>query len=194
MKRSFILVNDILERIEWKKGFVTFSFLCVVASPIQAFNQIEYSLSQQTKCVTTTIIQSDISQAPIGENSCVSLFCNNTYNVTDMLDEAFDNLVARVPSASDANETFCLIRKGLGNILAEKVSVRYDVTSKVLNVAFRLPDDMLLSVMKPLETMDDSYVMFNLYHLRELLISDTAEVNFLSQYIRNAEQKAAQIS
>ena len=40
--------------------------------------------------------------------------------------------------------------------------------------------------------MDDAYVMFNVYHLRELLVSDTARIDLLAQYVRNVEKKIAE--
>ena len=67
----------------------------------------------------------------------------------------------------------------------------YDAGSKVLNVAYRLQGDMLLSVSKPLDTMDDIFVMFNMYHLRELLVSDSASIGLLAEYVVNVEKRMA---
>ena len=83
------------------------------------------------------------------------------------------------------------IIEGIGNVDAERITMDYDASSKVLNVAYRLQGDMLLSVSKPLDTMDDIFVMFNMYHLRELLVSDSASIGLLAEYVVNVEKRMA---
>ena len=111
---------------------------------------------------------------------------------SDMAAAAFYNLTARMPEAVELEAVADFITDGIGDIDVERVVMDCDRTSKVLNVAYRLPGDILLSVNKPLDTMDDAYVMFNVYHLRELLVSDTARIDLLAQYVRNVEKKIAE--
>lgn len=189
MSKNFITVDNFLKWVDWRSGILISLF--PADQPIQAFSEIEYSLKPRVECVATMDgLQPDLRPSAVGDVSDVEFFWGRTFNVSYMLDDAFSDLVERIPQASEVEETFFMIRDGLSDIIAEKVSVSYDVSNQVLNVAYRLPDSMLLSVSKPFNTMSDSYVMFNLYHQRELLISDTAELSLLSHYIHSAEQKA----
>ena len=108
-----------------------------------------------------------------------------------MADAAFDKLTARMPEAKEAEPVKHFITEGIGNVDAECVTMDYDADSKVLNVAYRLQGDMLLSVNKPLDTMDDEFVMFNMYHLRDLLVSDSSSIGLLAEYVVNVEKRMA---
>ena len=79
------------------------------------------------------------------------------------------------------------IVEGIGNINIEKVAVDCDLDSEILNVVYRLPDNVVLSISKPLETIDDDFVAFNLYHNRKLLVTDNANIGLLSHYINEVE-------
>ena len=116
-----------------------------------------------------------------------------TKSVDYMTEVAFQNTVKRFPAAAEMNPVMRFVAKGIGDIQVERVSVDCDATNKVLNVAYRLPDDILLSISKPLETMDDAFVMFNVYHKRQLLLSETASIDLLSQYIHNVEEKVQKL-
>lgn len=112
-----------------------------------------------------------------------------TPSIEYMTEIAFQNTIRRMPAAAEMEPVMRFVAKGIGDIQVERVSVDCDTTNRVVNVAYRLPDDILLSISKPLETMDDTFVMFNVYHKRQLLLSETASIELLSQYIHNVEEK-----
>lgn len=199
MSKTFFTVDDVLKHLvsytPIGKGLLIALFT-VPGVSIQAAQNMEYfdRPLEQVAMSAYSVSSLSFGQAYPDTGTGIEFFMGSTFSVTDRLQTAFDELCKNKPAAIEMKPAFCLISEGIGDILAEKVSVSCDVDNKILNVAYRLPSDMLLSVSKPLNTMDDRFVMFNLFHLRDLLISDTAEVSFLSTYIHNAEARTAQYS
>ena len=105
---------------------------------------------------------------------------------------AFDKLTERMPEAVEMKPVATFITEGIGSIETERVSMDYDMKAKVLNVSYCLPGDLLLSINKPYDTMEDIFVMFSIYHNRRLLVSETVSIDLLAQYIRNVEKKIAE--
>lgn len=103
--------------------------------------------------------------------------------------QAYDRLVERCPQATEMETVMRFVTEGIGDIDAERVVMDCDLENKVFNVSYKMNDNMLLSVSKPLETMDDAFVMFNVYHGRDLLLSDSASIELLSEYIHNVEER-----
>ncbi len=198
MSKRFVTVDNVLKRFGRNTMLRSGIIISLWAFPdptIQAYTDLQYIFQPRIELASTEPNPwASWEQVNIGGNTAVEFCFGTTYSVTDMLDMAFERLREIKPQVSNVTETFSFIRDGIGEIYAEKVSVTYDVQSQVLNVAYRLPGNMLFSVSKPLSTMDDDYVMFNLFHLRKLLISDTADISLLSQFIRNAELKVANIA
>ena len=198
MSKTFFAVDDVLKRLvsytPIREGLLIGLFT-VPGVSIQAAQNMEYSDRpfNQIEMCSYPVSSLSAGQAYSQESNGLEFFMGNTFNLTGQLQAAFDELCKNKPAALELKPAFCMISEGIGDIMAEKVSVSCDVESKIMNVAYRMPGDMLLSVSKPLNTMEDSFVMFNLFHLRELLISDTAEISFLSTYIHNAAARIAQV-
>lgn len=198
MSKTYSAVDDVLKHLMSYTSIRKGLFIALFTVPgvsIQAAKNMDYYDRPLDQMEMPSYPASSISlnQAYPHEDNGLEFFLGNTFNITDQLQTAFDELCKNKPAALEMKPAFCLISEGIGDIMAEKVSVSCDADSKIMNVAYRLPGDMLLSVSKPLNTMDDRFVMFNLFHLRELLISDTAEVSFLSTYIHNAEARTVQL-
>lgn len=198
MSKTYFTVDDVLKHLvsysPIREGLLIALFT-VPGISIQAAQNMEYSdrpfnQIDRSSCPVSSL---SLGQNNSRENNGLEFFIGSTFNLSDQLQNAFDELCNNKPEAMEMKPAFCFISAGIGDIMAEKVSVSCDVDSKIMNVAYRLPGNMLLSVSKPLNTMDDKFVMFNLFHLRDLLISDTAEISFLSTYIHNAEAKSAQV-
>lgn len=71
----------------------------------------------------------------------------------------------------------------------EKKAYDYDTDSNVGNVAYRLPNNILVSILKLEETMDNNFIGFNIFYNRELLISDICDIELLHTHIKNIEEK-----
>lgn len=83
--------------------------------------------------------------------------------------------------------------KNFDDITHEKKTVDFDMEKQVINVAYRLPNNILLSITKPYHTLGNDEVGFNLYQIvsqiKELLIADWCLVGLLHKYIKNVEEK-----
>lgn len=177
-------VKEYIETHEFTRHIKTMivTFMLFAVTSAGTASQVEYKADRITQ---STVVKE------VGGHS-VTL--NRVMPITEtmqMADTAFDKLTARMPEAKEAEPVMHFIIEGIGNVDAERITMDYDAGSKVLNVAYRLQGDMLLSVSKPLDTMDDIFVMFNMYHLRELLLSDSASIGLLAEYVVNVEKRMA---
>ena len=108
----------------------------------------------------------------------------------DKLDEAFVKFSQEThENVSELLEPFREIAEGMSMIKAEKVSIDGAPSEGRLNVAFRLPDGMVLSLNKKIGLHDRGSVGFNLMHNRRLINSNIMEVSLLSQYISNVQKR-----
>lgn len=69
-----------------------------------------------------------------------------------------------------------------------KKSVDYDEESKLMNIAYRMKSDIILSINKPYETLDDEYVMFNILCMNKILISAMMDCKSLREYVLKCEK------
>ena len=167
---------------------ITFLFTATVcgAAPIEHYHvQRE---SKQTEQVVTVPAKSTIS----GDVVPVSIMAETQNSLMFKTMQAYDSLVERQPQATALEPVMHFVTDGVGNINAERVSMDCDTESMVLNVAYRMPGDILMSISKPLDTLDDRLVMFNVYHRRDLLVSDRASIEMLANYIRAIESRISE--
>ncbi len=185
MYKPTFTVKECLETHEFtrriKTTIVTFMLFAVTSAGTAS--QVNYKTDRMAQPTVVKVVSGH------------SVTLNRVMPMTEtmqMADTAFDKLTARMPDAKEAEPVMHFITEGIGSVDAERVTMDYDVGSKVLNVAYRLQGDMLLSVNKPLDTMDDEFVMFNMYHQRELLVSDSASIGLLAEYVVNVERRMAE--
>lgn len=72
---------------------------------------------------------------------------------------------------------------------AERATLNCNCEYKAVTHTLRLPHDFILSLTKPMDTIDDNKVMFSLMRNRKLLISDVVESSLLRDYITNVIHK-----
>lgn len=197
MSKTYITVDNVLKRLgsytPIRMG-ILIALFTIPGLSIQAAQEMEYfdRPLTQIELSAPSFSSTPLGQAYAYNNAGVELFMGSTFSVTDQLKISFEDLCKSQPAALEMQPAFTLISDGIGEIMAEKVTVSCDIASKVLNVSYRLPGDILLSVNKPLVTMDDAFVMFNVYHQRELLVTDTARIDLLAEYVRNVEKRIAE--
>lgn len=168
-----------------RKSVITFFLSTTMALSATAVNQYYTRIEKAPQSLITVSATERISGAKIPDG--IEIFANNSYTSLDMTELSFKALTTRQPEAVELEPVMKFIINGIGSIDAERVSVDCDIDSKVLNIAYRLPNDILLSVSKPLITMDDNFVVFNLFHKRDLLVSKNATIDLLAKYINNIE-------
>ena len=195
MKKYFYTAQTITLKETFKKKLrtgvmITFMFTATMASaaPIERY-EVERDLVTTERIATVAAKSTqtkDIIPVEILADSCSDL----EYKTI----QAYNRLVERCPQATEMENVMRFVTEGIGNIAAERVVMDCDVDNKVFNVSYKLHDDMLLSISKPLDTMDDGFVMFNVYHKRELLLSDSASIELLSEYIHNVEDRTKELA
>lgn len=196
MKKYFYTAQTITLKETFMKKLrtgvmITFMFTATVAgaAPIEQRYEVERDLVTTERIATVTAKSTqtkDTIPIDILADSCSNL----EYNTM----QAYNCLVGRCPKATEMENVMRFVTEGIGDIDAERVVMDCDLDSKVFNVSYKLQDDMLLSISKPSDTMDDSFVMFNVYHKKELLLSDSASIELLSEYIHNVEDRIKELA
>ncbi len=189
MKKPTYIVRDILHNDQlWETlrsgiciALFTFTTVVSFGQENQYYSQIE---DVPDKIITLTA-KDNVSGSLIPDG--IEIFANHNKTSAYMTKQSFSELVSHNSNAKKLEPVMNFIVEGIGNINIKKVTVDCDLHSEVLNVAYRLPDNVVLSISKPLETMDDDFVAFNLYHNRKLLVTDNANIGLLSHYINEVE-------
>ena len=194
MKKTTFFVRNIIIRQSVKKtlqtgAIVSFLFMHQTSTAAPTLYTAQEIIPLHS---VVTLPVSDASNG--GHETNIEIFANDNYTSVYRTVLSFNKLIERYPEAVEMEPVMRFIADGIGNICIERVSVDCDTDSKVLNVAYRLPGNMLLSIRKPLCTMSDPYVMFNVYHLRKLLISDSASIDLLAQYMREVESHYSELA
>lgn len=184
MSKPIYTVREYIEKHEFTRhlrtAVVTFMLFSVTAA---GADNVKY----YADCDQTPVIETMVGGQNITLNRVVPSLSNAAFM-------AYNKLISRVPEAAVLEPVATFITEGIGDITAEHIVMDCDMSDKVLNVAYRLPGDLLLSINKPLDTMDDKFVIFNVYHKRNLLVSEAASIDLLAQYIRNIEKRITELA
>lgn len=195
MKIKFYTVQTFPMRDAFKKTLrtgimITFMFAATVASA----NPVKQYVVEQAVVTTETIATVPAKNLLTNDIIPVEILADSHSAIEFKTIQAYDRMVERCPQATELEPVMHFVTEGLGNIYAERVIMDCDENNKVLNVSYKMHDNMLLSISKPLDTMDDAFVMFNVYHGRELLLSDSASIELLSEYIHNVENRIKELA
>ncbi len=194
MKKNLYTAQTFTIRASFMKklrtgAMITFLFTATIANaaPVERYEVVRDNVASET--IATVPAKSTQT------NDCIPVkIMADSYSVLGFkTKQAYERLVERCPLATEVEPVMRFVTEGIGDIDAERVVMDYDSENKVLNVSYKLHDDMLLSVSKPLETKDDAFVMFNVYHGRDLLLSDSASIELLSEYIHNVEERIKEL-
>ena len=165
MSKKFVTVDNVLKRLG-QNAMLRSGIMIALFS----YSGITMQAAQDMRYYDQPIMQvENVVQVPSPAFSHGSMshgiefFMENTFTLSDQMQIAFNDLCKDIPEVKAVEPVFHFVYNNLSEIRAERVSIDCDITSMVLNVAFRLPHDILVSVMKPLETMDDNLVMFNVH-------------------------------
>lgn len=170
MKKEFIQVNRL------KIESVTKKVTVVLAGIAFTF----FSLTLDSNATNDVIvIDEQKTEVIVAEKPCLHL-----------ISDAYATLCDKNPEAGTLRPVYEFMRKGLEVINAEKVSMDCNTESGMLNISFRLPEGVILSVTKLGETLNDNLVAFNIFSKRQLILSDVCEINMLADYIENVQSKS----
>lgn len=184
MNKNFKYIKDFI-----KDG----ARVCTVVLAGISFTLFGASEDNSAPYVFEEVVQDKVAEESVkpaeGTPLEVVLISNQASNI-EKLDNAFEKFKDEIgEDASHLKNAFSTIRNELAAIKFDKVAVDGNPTEGIINVAFRLPDGMILSVNKRLGLQDDSQVGFNLIHNRQLLISDMLPLYMLKNYIDNVQRR-----
>ena len=186
-------IGDVLLKSLRTSVMISLFTLSSINALAEQNNQFRYSIEESLEPLTFVEVKINSSDKIIP--NAIEIFANKILSTSDKTFISFANLaMMHSDETGKMMPVMRIITKGIGEIDVEKVSVNCDFESEVLNVAYRLPNDILLSISKPLSTKDDSYVMFNLFHKRDLLLSDSASIELLSGYLKKVESRIAELA
>lgn len=195
MKKTLYTAQTFTMRAAFMKklrtgAMITFMFTATIASatPVERYEVMRDNVATET--IATVPAKSTQTKNSIP----VEILADSYSALGFKTMQAYDRLVERCPRATEMEPVMRFVTEGIGDVDAERVVMDCDLENKVLNVSYKLHDDMLLSVSKPLETMDDAFVMFNVYHGRDLLLSDSASIELLSEYIHDVEERIKELA
>ena len=187
MKKTLYTAQTFTMRAAFMKklrtgAMITFMFTATIASatPVERYDVMRDNVATET--IATVPAKSTQTKNSIP----VEILADSYSALGFKTMQAYDRLVERCPQATEMEPVMRFVTEGIGD--------DYDLENKVLNVSYKLHDDMLLSVSKPFETMDDAFVMFNVYHGRDLLLSDSASIELLSEYIYDVEERIKELA
>ena len=124
----------------------------------------------------------------VDKNKFFSLSFDKIINKT--IEQRISLIKELFESASKQKPSIIFIEKYMDDIIYEKKTYDYDDSDgNVGNVVYRLPNNILLSILKTEETMDNNFIGFNIFYNRELLISDICDIELLHTHIKNIEEK-----
>jgi hypothetical protein len=186
--RDILHNNQLWETLRSGVCIALFAFTTVVSlgQENQYYSQIE---DVPDKIISLTA-KDNVSGILIPDG--IEIFANHNKTSAYMTKQSFSEMMSHNSDAKKLEPVMNFIVEGIGNINIEKVAVDCDLDSEILNVVYRLPDNVVLSISKPLETIDDDFVAFNLYHNRKLLVTDNATIGLLSHYIDEVESNLSE--
>lgn len=184
MKKEYQIVSDFIK----KNLIVTTMTLASIAFTLF---DVKANEADSEVCYNEVEVVSVAERPSLDASNGKVVFMNNpSRSCITMMDEAFQCFLNKTPNGGQLSPIFECFRKELSSIDVEKVSINGNVEFKRLNIAFRLPHSYILSVTKFADSLqDDDFVAFNLFHERELLISDVIRINLLKGYISNVQER-----
>ncbi len=111
--------------------------------------------------------------------------CMNIDSLADCLNAKFKNCCSEDVNCTSLAPAHQFLTEISSDICAEKATLSCNCEYEAVTHSLRLPHNFMLTLTKPMKTMDDTKVMFNLMRNRKLLISDVVESSLLKEYIGN---------
>ena len=162
-----------------------------ISTTVEAVPMETYKIQERATAERVVTISSTHGSS----SNTVDIYGSKSFTPTYKAEQAYVELCSRDNGAKQLCDVFNFIVDGLGNDFeAERVAVDCDSESAILNITYRLPGDVFISITKPQETMDDENVVVGVSDLHSQLVSDIVPIDFLSTYIHNLETRRQELS
>lgn len=125
----------------------------------------------------------------VDENAIMLQLSENVESLADCLNEKFKISCNKDESCTTLVPAHQFLLEISSSIGAEKATLSCNSEYATVTHSLRLPHEFMLTLTKPMDTMDDTKVMFNLMRNRKLLISDVVKSSLLKEYIGNVINK-----
>lgn len=161
-----------------------------ISSTVEAVPTENYKI--QEKAIPERVVT--ISPTHGSSSNTVDIYGSKSFTPTYKAEQAYVELCSRDKGAEQLRDVFNFIVDGLGNDFeAERVSVDCDSENAILNITYRLLNNVFISITKPKETMGDENVVVGVSDLHNQLVSDIVTIDFLSTYIHNLETRRQEL-
>ena len=175
-----------------KQDFTNITKTIFIAGFVVSCSSVKLGLKLKEQFSDGPIVQYDMKSysTRISPNITLRLSPLN-FTAPIKIDDAYKTFC----NSSTANDiesikdVYAFMKRYLSSFAINKVTISADPTIGLLNVAMLLPDNVLLSISKRKESINDPYVAFNLYYKKELLISDIRDISDLNKYILTVQSK-----
>jgi hypothetical protein len=97
--------------------------------------------------------------------------------------EDFYKLCQIDSTVNELESVFEFIVNNIGDVSAKRMSVDCDTESNIVNVCYLFSYGMMVSISKPLETMDDGFIATNIYYNKKLVLTEITTIPLLKEYI-----------
>lgn len=182
MKKNFIQVQKI-------KIVTTSIVLAGIAFTLFGCDAVEATAVEfrQETVVCCAEVDTASSISPDGN----IVLASNEQSTADKISLAYSRFVSDKGGDSSLDDVCGFMADEMKAVRVDKVSVDGSVDDGLLNMSFRLPDGMILSVNKRRDTMDSRLVAFNIIRDRRLVISDVMDIHNLREYINTVQARLA---
>lgn len=186
MKKEFKKIENIgsvlikkAKRIILVAGITFTLFSTNVAASFES----SFSLSPVSISITKEVTPDPASNIKVALKSTIA-------TSSDLMWESFNNFQKSAETdCKNIKESFAKIVDALNDIKFSKIAVDGNPEEDRLKVAFRLPNNVILSIIKEQGVHLDDYVGVNIFRNRQLLISDIMELSLLKTYISNVQAR-----
>ena len=186
MNKNFTQVIEFI-KTRMKECVITLagiSFTLFGANNIQA-NKLVFETAPRIERVAQEKVKPDYS------SDIEVVLSSNSLSTKDKMINAFENFKQYSKQDTQCLEQpFSEIVEEFKSINVDKVSVDGDPVKGRLNVAFRLPDGIILSINKKIGLHKGGIVGFNIISNKQLLLSDVISLSRLREYISNVQNKS----
>ena len=185
MKREFVKVSDVLKTATFIVAGITFTLFLNESIDVKKdvkTLEISFEQSKNAKSDEGGELTSTISDGVFTVQS-------NETTTSERIDCAFVDFCSENGVDDNLKNVCEFIKNGIGDVKSDDVAIDGNIQDGFLNVSLRLNDGAILSINKCFDSMDNTMVAFNIFKSRKLLVSDIMEINTLSTYIHNVQNR-----
>jgi len=124
------------------------------------------------------------------QNSLETFYFNdNQIALKDVALPAFLKIGGEIVNDKRVRSVYDFIINNIGYVKTSVAIFTYAKELNTLSVSMRFPNNVVLTVIKSSDTMDDNDVMVNVYHYKKFIFAGKSDISLLPQYIENVNKK-----